>query len=74
MAETRDYSNYTSHEALLDLLEALTTLGNVVGRDPEAAKALADIEDIVQKWLRPLAKQMPNWTPNGPPASAEDKD
>jgi hypothetical protein len=61
-----DYSYNTAFEALADLHEAEDILDRFVGNDEEAAKALHTIRSIIQTWLLPLSKQMPDWTPNGP--------
>lgn len=61
-----DYSNKTAFEAMADLLEAKDALDRLVGNDEEAAAALHTILSIAQTWVRPLSKQMPDWTPNGP--------
>ena len=51
---------------MADLLEAKDALDRLVGNDEEAAAALHTILSIAQTWVRPLSKQMPDWTLNGP--------
>jgi hypothetical protein len=59
-----DYSDYTAESVRGALLDAHDALYALIGRAPESTKAFAEIGSVAA-WLRKLATEQPDWTPNG---------
>jgi hypothetical protein len=64
MHDLIDYSDYTAESVRGALLDAHDALYALIGRAPESTKAFAEIGSVAA-WLRKLATEQPDWTPNG---------